>query len=806
MKDIKLKNIAIILSSFFLAITVFAMINNVQAANDEALIWIDSPSQNQLVEGNVQIQGWIMSNHKDAEIQILVNNVKQNTAIYRMHRLDVLNAIGGYGGVATNTRPGYQTNIDISNLPAGLHIVTIQVLSKDRSKVIEQKSVQIRVGIYNSLIWIDTPNYNKTEINSIDINGWIMTEKSGVKIESYINNIKVSNEVKMQARPDVLNAIMGYGNISTNNTPGFQIRNIDISNLKSGVHNLEIRAVANDGTIVESKTNSFIVRKADTLLNLDTPSANSRVKTEFTVQGWVLSEDKDDRVQIEFAGNTYNANRQIREDVLRVISGFGEAKTNPNPGYKMVIDTSNIKDGTHRLTIKVISKTGELLSEQSRNIVVKKYESLLNVDTPNNRQNVKREVMVQGWALSEDKDDKIEIILGGKTYTANRQTRQDVLNAVGGYGGAKTNLNPGYKETIDVTNLKDGEHTLTIRLVSSKTNEVLTQQSKVIVIKKYEGLVNIDYPSNTMLNTTSVNIQGWTMSEDNNDKVKIYIGNKLISSNPHRYNRTDVTNAVPGYGGATVNQTAGFAETINISGFSEGKHILKIVIESSLGDIIATGQKTIQIYHNVYFGIDVSVWQGNINFDSLVATGKLDFIIARAGYYSESQGRLIVDSQFERNYTQSKTRGIPLGTYIYSYATSVEGAKREANALVTYFKQTGKSFELPVFFDLEDPSQQSLSTKVRTDMCNAFGEILEANGYKVGIYASKNWLINYIDLSQIPDRYDIWAASYGVNDGLVPADRFKYEGNHDIWQYTSRGTIDGISGDVDFNIGYKKYW
>lgn len=212
-------------------------------------------------------------------------------------------------------------------------------------------------------------------------------------------------------------------------------------------------------------------------------------------------------------------------------------------------------------------------------------------------------------------------------------------------------------------------------------------------------------------------------------------------------------------------------------------------------------------YKREYFGIDISYYQQTVDYDKLMATGKVDFMIARSGWYSSSKGEFVVDAQMERNYKEAKKRGIPLGTYIYSYATNVQEAKDEANALVQYFKSTGKSFELPVFFDIEDDKYQgNLSKQLRTDMANAFCKILKDAGYKAGIYSSATWLLTKLDLTQIPQDYSIWVASWGVNDGEIPGDKFKFPGNHDIWQYTSKGSIDGIEGDVDFNICYNRYW
>ena len=296
------------------------------------------------------------------------------------------------------------------------------------------------------------------------------------------------------------------------------------------------------------------------------------------------------------------------------------------------------------------------------------------------------------------------------------------------------------------------------------------------------------------------------MTQDDKSTLKIYVDNKQISSkNIARQERPDVIKAISGYGTIKENPKPGFKTTINLKGYSEGKHTIKVTSTSRTGEIIVSGEKKFTIYKNEYFGIDVSEHQNMVNFYQMTQSNKLDFMIARVGWYSESQGKLQIDTQFERNYKLAKQYKIPLGTYLYSYATNVQEAKNEANALVKYLKEKNMSFELPVFYDMEDKAQNGASKDTKTQMCIEFCEILKKAGYKVGIYSSKNWLTNYIDLNKIPDDYNIWVASYGTNDGL-PQENVKFPGNHDIWQYTSTGKMDGISTNVDFNICYKKYW
>ena len=181
-------------------------------------------------------------------------------------------------------------------------------------------------------------------------------------------------------------------------------------------------------------------------------------------------------------------------------------------------------------------------------------------------------------------------------------------------------------------------------------------------------------------------------------------------------------------------------------------------------------------------GIDVSKWQGNINWPLV----KADFAILRAGFGKETSQK---DPMFETYYAGAKAANIPVGAYWYSYAKSVAEAKQEAAACLAAIK--GKQFEFPIYFDIEDKSQTGLSTSVLTAMCEAFCETLEAAGYFVGVYANTNWFRNYLDHARLSKRYTIWLADYraGYDKTL----------KRDMHQYTSIGTVAGITGYVDMN-------
>lgn len=194
-------------------------------------------------------------------------------------------------------------------------------------------------------------------------------------------------------------------------------------------------------------------------------------------------------------------------------------------------------------------------------------------------------------------------------------------------------------------------------------------------------------------------------------------------------------------------------------------------------------------------GIDVSKHNGNIDWQKVKASGIVDFAILRAGY-----GKLASqnDTQFERNYAGAKAVGIPIGCYWYSYAKTVSEARQEAYVFLQVIK--GKQFEYPVYLDFEEQSQFKTGKNNCSAMARVFLEIVENAGYFTGIYSSKSGLENYIT-PEIRNRYTVWVAHVNVS-------KTTYSGAHDIWQYSWKGRVSGItgnSGDVDMNYCYRDF-
>ncbi|MBR2540704.1 MAG: DUF5011 domain-containing protein [Mogibacterium sp.] len=205
---------------------------------------------------------------------------------------------------------------------------------------------------------------------------------------------------------------------------------------------------------------------------------------------------------------------------------------------------------------------------------------------------------------------------------------------------------------------------------------------------------------------------------------------------------------------------------------------------TKFGDFVSKYNKT-----GKAFGIDVSTWQGDIDFEKVKAAG-CDFVIIRAGYSVD--GVVEEDGKFDQNYKNAKAAGLEIGLYLYSYDNTEQEVRTAADWIIT--KLGGEAIGLPVAFDWEDfGSFQSYEMNFRTlnKLYDAFADELAGGGYDCMLYGSKNYLEKVWDKT---DTRPVWLAHY--------TDETDYEGPYNYWQASCTGRIDGIDGDVDMNVRY----
>ena len=191
-------------------------------------------------------------------------------------------------------------------------------------------------------------------------------------------------------------------------------------------------------------------------------------------------------------------------------------------------------------------------------------------------------------------------------------------------------------------------------------------------------------------------------------------------------------------------------------------------------------------------GIDVSKWNGNIDWNAVKNSG-ISYVIIRCGYRGSSEGRLIEDSRFETNIEGALGAGLKVGVYFFTQAVSEVEAVEEASMVLEQIKNYKLAY--PVFIDVEASGGRgdTLGRDERTAVCKAFCQTIEGAGYKAGVYSNKVWMEGKINASEL-GTYKIWLAQYAATP--------TYAGRYDMWQYRSNGSVSGISGNVDLNISY----
>ena len=193
-------------------------------------------------------------------------------------------------------------------------------------------------------------------------------------------------------------------------------------------------------------------------------------------------------------------------------------------------------------------------------------------------------------------------------------------------------------------------------------------------------------------------------------------------------------------------------------------------------------------------GIDVSKYQPNVDWKTVKESG-IEFVIIRVGYRGSSTGVLVEDPYFKQHIKGATAAGLKVGVYFFTQAITKAEAVEEASMALALTE--GYNLQYPIFIDTERVSGNArangLDKATRTECIEAFCKTIENAGRKAGIYASKSWYNDQLNMSKL-DKYCVWVAQYNTE--------CTYNGRYSIWQYTETGKVPGIPGNVDLNISY----
>ena len=662
----------------------------------------------------------------------------------------------------------------------------------------------------------------------------------------YANNESTSNKTKN----------VQSNNISKENTA---INNSLVKN-NTNTNN----SIANTTNNTTNTMTNNVIKKDNTIKNSTTNSINNTTSEKNTTTNKNNTTNKAATEQIQVESDNSKARAVVSNGIQyrTHVQNIGwqnyteNSKTAGTEGKSLRLEAINIKLETsddysvmYRVHVQNIGwqewKTdGEVAGTEGRSlrleaiqikIVPKVKKALINLDTAydNSVFYSPSTIKVSGWKMANVSNTKIKAYIDNSTtpLADNQITykkRDDVIAAIKGYGTSLENEKPGFEFNISATNLKSGTHTIKI-VVYTKNNEKIKEITSKIKIDRdlhvqYKTHVqNIGWQGNTL--------DGKTAGTEGRALRIEAINMNLINApkNAGIIYRTHVQN-IGWQSWKSNGQMAGTSgqslrvEAIEIKLQNMDKYTIEYqvhiqnygwsgwYIDGETAGTVGQGRRIEAIririvpkYKRSYKGIDVSEFNHSINW-ALVKRSGVEFAMIRVGYRGYgTEGNFKEDANFRINIESAKKAGVPVGIYFVTQATNKNEAIEEANWVINKIK--GYNINYPVAIDIERSTKPNgsgraddLDKNTRTYLAKTFCQTIQSSGYTPIIYTNVEWATNKLDMSQL-SAYDTWIASYKESIQSGPG----YNGKYSMWQYTSSGKVDGILGNVDLNICYKKY-
>ena len=464
-------------------------------------------------------------------------------------------------------------------------------------------------------------------------------------------------------------------------------------------------------------------------------------------------------------------------------------------------------------------------------IIPKKIKGKMWLDTPANGSThyAYTNINFSGWKIANISNTFIKAYIDNAEVDSNTisyHNRDGVTKTILDYGTATQNPNAGFKFTVSTDKLSNGNHTVKIELCSKDT--VLTTITSNFKVDKN---LHVKYRSHVQ----DIGWQGYTMdgqmSGTTGKSYRVEAMNIELINAPsnakilYRAHIQDIgwqnwksNGEMAGTSGKSLRMEAIEIKLENMDKYTieyqvhiQDKGWTGWYIDGETAGTVGQSKRIEAIririvskYKRQYNGIDVSQYNGIINWGKVKQTG-IDFAFIRVGFRGYGQaGTLNLDSNFKTNIQAAKQAGIPVGVYFVTQAITPAEAIEEANWVIDKIKQY--ELEYPIAIDIESPGlekptdiprTQNLDNNTRTNLAKIFCQTIKNAGYTAIVYTNIDWANNKINMSQLSE-YDTWIASYREeNPG--------YNGKYSIWQYTSKGSVLGILGNVDLNYSYKKY-
>ncbi len=429
----------------------------------------------------------------------------------------------------------------------------------DSGRVLANEMILIPKG------YLDTPTNGSTVKGDIVVNGWFLDGSGVSKIEVLVDGKSMGEAQYGIARSDVGEVFPDYQNENS----GYQF-NLNTKNLTNGQHRLTVRETGVNGATNELKGILMNVQNLAAKGYLDSPGNGSTVKGETNVRGWFLDGSGVSKIEVLVDGKNMGE-AQLGNPRSDVGNAFPEYQ-NTNSGYQFSLNTINLTNGLHRLTVKETGNNGTINELESIMVNVQNFQSLPArgyLDTPTNGSTIKGEMVVKGWYLDGSGVSKIEVLVDGKSMGEAQYgiARSDVAKTFPEYN----NDNSGYYFTLNTMNIPNGQHRLIVRETGKNgaSNEL---ESILVNVQNSPVKGYLDNLTNGSTLKGEIVIEGWYLDISGVSKIEVLVDGKSMGEAQYGIARTDVGKAFPEY----QNTNSGFRFALDTKNLANGQHRITV--------------------------------------------------------------------------------------------------------------------------------------------------------------------------------------------------------------------------------------
>jgi beta-N-acetylglucosaminidase len=556
--------------------TILIVINSSNVlANNEPLPAIgdmNSPVAGSTVSGSTNVRGWLLDGNGVAKVDVLVDGNIVGQAQYGSPRPDVLEVFPQY----QNANSGYQYQLDTKKLSNGQHSITVKSTGNNGSAV-QLQSIKFNVQNLPAIGDINSPVTGSTVNGSTNVRGWFLDGSGVAKVEVLVDGNIVGQAQYGSPRPDVLEVFPQY----QNGNSGYQYQ-LDTKKLSNGTHSVTVRATMMNGSTKQLQSIKFNVQNLPSVGDMNSPMDGTTVNGITKVRGWFLDGSGVTKIDVLVDGNIVGQAQygSPRPDVLEVFPQY----QNGNSGYEFSLDTENISNGTHSVTVRATALNGSTKQLQSVKVNVQNLKNMPGIgdmNSPVDGSTVNGITKVRGWFLSGSGVAKVDVLVDGNIVGQAQygSPRPDVLEVFPQY----QNNNSGYEFSLDTWNISNGIHSVTVRATTMDGSTKQLQSVKVNVqnLKNMPGIGDINSPVAGSIVNGITNVRGWFLDGSGVTKVDVLVDGNFVGQAQYGSPRPDVLEVFPKY----QNNNAGYQYELDTKKLSNGTHSITVQATGNNGKI-----------------------------------------------------------------------------------------------------------------------------------------------------------------------------------------------------------------------------